>query len=148
MKINIFEKIIGTAAFTGFIPFAPGTMGSILALLIFMIPGFENPMIMLSLILVFTILGVRIAGKFELVYGKDPSVCVVDEVVGTWISLLFVPKNYIVIIAFVTWRLLDILKPFPIGKVEKIPGGWGIMLDDIAAGFITFLLVQIGIIIF
>ncbi|MBI9070333.1 MAG: phosphatidylglycerophosphatase A [Melioribacteraceae bacterium] len=146
MKINFVEKIIGSGFFSGYIPFAPGTMGSLVGLGIFMIPGFENPTLMLSLILVFTLMGVYVANKFEQVYGKDPSICVVDEIIGTWISLLFLPKEiFVIAVAFIIWRLLDIFKPPPIGLMEKISGGWGIMLDDIVAGLITLVIVQLGL---
>lgn len=143
MKINLIEKIIGSAFFTGYFPFAPGTMGSFAALAIYMIPGFENPTIMMLMISLFIVIGIPIATKFEKVYGKDPKQCTVDEIVGTWISLLFVPKTIIYIsCTFIIWRILDIVKPIPANYAEKINGGWGIMLDDIIAGFYTLLIIQ------
>jgi phosphatidylglycerophosphatase A len=132
--------------FTGYIPFASGTFGSLAALAVYLIPGFENPTIMLLLISIFTAIGIPIGSKFEKLYGKDPKQCTIDEFVGMWISLLFVPKNALFVgIAFIIWRLLDILKPFPSRTVEKIKGGWGIMLDDIIAGFYTLIIIQIVI---
>ncbi|MBU1098126.1 MAG: phosphatidylglycerophosphatase A [Ignavibacteriae bacterium HGW-Ignavibacteriae-2] len=144
MKINFLEKIIGSAFFTGYIPFASGTFGSLAALAIYLIPGFENPTIMIFMISLFIVVGIKIGDKFEAVYGKDPSQCTIDEVVGTWITLLFVPKKIVFIaIAFIIWRLLDIFKPFPANAVERFKGGRGIMLDDIIAGVYSFLIIQI-----
>lgn len=144
MKINLIEKVIGSGLFTGYIKTASGTFASFAAVLIYMIPGFENPGMMIFFISFFFVLGISIGNKFEKVYGKDPKQCTIDEFVGTWISLLFVPKSILFIpIAFVIWRGLDILKPFPANRVEKIKGGWGIMLDDVIAGFYSFIFVHI-----
>lgn len=144
MKINVLERTLGSGFFTGYIPFASGTFGSLFALAIYLIPGFENPTILLTLISLFSIIGIYVGSKFEEVYGKDPSQCTIDEFVGMWITLLFVPKYiWYIVIAFVIWRILDIVKPFPVNILEKIKGGWGIMLDDIAAGLYSLILVHI-----
>ena len=116
------------------------------ALFIYLIPGFENPTLLLLLISLFTVLGINIASKFELVYGKDPAECTVDEMVGMWISVLFIPKTVLyVVFAFFVWRVLDIIKPFPARQAEKLKGGWGIMMDDIIAGFYSLIIVHIFI---
>lgn len=144
MKINAFERVVGSGFFTGYIPFASGTFGSLFALVIYLIPGFENPTILLTLISLFSIIGIYVGSKFEQVYGKDPAQCTIDEFVGMWITLLFVPKYiWYIVIAFVIWRILDIVKPFPVNILEKIKGGWGIMLDDIVAGLYSLILVHI-----
>jgi phosphatidylglycerophosphatase A len=141
VKLNLFDKILGTFFYTGYLPKMPGTYTSFMALLLFMIPGFENPFLLMILISFFTAVGVLLGNKFEKVHGKDPSIFTLDEVVGTWISLLFVKKTiYFVLIAFVIWRILDILKPYPANLVEKIEGGWGIMLDDIISGIYTLII--------
>jgi len=144
LKINAFERVVGSGFFTGYIPFASGTFGSLFALVIYLIPGFENPTILLTLISLFSIIGIYVGSKFEQVYGKDPAQCTIDEFVGMWITLLFVPKYiWYIVIAFVIWRILDIVKPFPVNILEKIKGGWGIMLDDIVAGLYSLILVHI-----
>lgn len=144
MKINLLEKIIGSGLFTGYIKTASGTFASFAAVLIYMIPGFENPGMMTFFISFFFIWGISIGNKFEKVYGKDPKQCTIDEFVGTWISLLFVPKTILFIpIAFVIWRAFDIYKPFPVNRAEKLKGGWGIMLDDVIAGFYSFILTHL-----
>lgn len=149
MKINIFEKIIGTGFYTGYIPFAPGTFGSIAALLIYYIPGFENPFILLPAIFIFIFYGIYVGNKLEKIYGKDPSQCTIDEMVGMWISLLFLPKKIIIsIFAFLIWRALDIIKPFPARNLEKLNGGLGIMIDDIVSAVYSLIILHILLLIF
>ena len=149
MNLNPIEKFLGTGFFTGYIPFAPGTFGSLAALFIYLIPGFGNPTVILLLISLFTVIGIPLGSKFEKIYGKDPSLFTLDEMVGTWISLIFLPKNIIYISSvFILWRLLDIIKPFPARQSEKLKGGWGIMLDDIISGFYTLIIIQAVLTIF
>lgn len=144
MKLNLIEKIIGSAFFTGYIKYASGTFGSLAAIIIYLLPGFENPTIMMIAISVCAAVGIKLGNKFEEVYGKDPSQFTLDEVVGTWLSLILVPKTILFVgISFVIWRVLDILKPFPARASEKLKGGWGIMLDDIISGIYTLILVHI-----
>lgn len=146
MKLNLIEKIIGSGLFTGFIPIASGTFASFVALLIFLIPGFENPTILMLVISVLIVIGVRIADKFESIYGKDPKQFTLDEFIGMWITLLFIPKKiWFLIPAFLIWRLLDIIKLFPAKKIETIKGGWGVILDDVILGLYSFVIIQISI---
>ena len=142
--INLFEKIIGSGLFTGYIPVASGTFGSLIAIVIYWIPGFEQIHIILPSIVILFIYGVYVSSKFEKVYGKDPSQCTVDEVVGTWISLIAIPKSILLTLtSFFIWRALDIIKPFPARSSEKLPGGWGIMIDDVISGFYSVILVHL-----
>ncbi len=134
MKINVLEKFLGSGFFSGYMPFAQGTFGSLVALAIYLIPGMENPTILLILISLFSVLGISIGTKFESIYGKDPKQCTIDEMVGTWITLLFIPKKiWLILLAFIIWRVLDIVKPFPANIAEKLNGGVGIILDDVIA---------------
>lgn len=143
-QINLFEKIIGSGLFTGYIPFASGTFGSLIAIFIYWIPGFEQLHIVLPAIVILFIYGVYVSSKFENVYGKDPSQCTVDEVVGTWIALVAIPKSFLLTLtSFFIWRALDIIKPYPARSSEKLPGGWGIMIDDVVSGFYSVILVHL-----
>lgn len=144
-QINWFDKFFGSGFLTGYIPFASGTFGSLAAsIFYFIIPGTENILFLSGLIIIFFIYGVYVSYKFENVYGKDPAECTIDEVVGTWIALLNIPKSFLlVVISFFIWRALDIIKPFPARKSESLPGGWGIMVDDVISAFYTFLIMQI-----
>ena len=149
MKLNFFEKLIGSGFYTGYIPFASGTWGSLAALIIYLIPGFEKPVVIIPAIIVFIILGIFTGNKFDVIYGKDPAECTVDEVVGMWISLLFLPKTFLVVAgAFFLWRAFDIIKPSPARQAEKLPGGLGIMMDDIIAGLYSLLLLHLILFIF
>lgn len=149
MKINFFEKMLGSGFFTGYIPIVPGTFGSLAALLIYFIPGFEKPVIIIPAIVVFFAYGIYVGNKFDKVYGKDPRQCTIDEVVGMWISLLFLPKKIIVsFIAFIVWRAFDIIKPFPARDLEKLEGGLGIMIDDVVAGFYSLIVLQVLLYLF
>ena len=143
-QINLFEKIVGSGFYTGYIPVASGTFGSLVAIVIYLIPGFEQLQIILPSIVILFVYGVFVSSKFEKLYGKDPSQCTVDEVVGTWIALIALPKTaYIISTSFLVWRALDIIKPFPARSSEKLPGGWGIMIDDVISGFYSLIIVQL-----
>ncbi len=144
MKINFIDKFFGSGFYTGYVPIASGTVGSFAALLIYYIPGFENLYIILPLTFVFFLYGVYVGNKFEKVYGKDPSQCTIDEVVGTWISLILLPKTiFISLVAFFIWRILDIIKPQPARKMEQLQGGLGIMMDDVISGIYTLLILHL-----
>ncbi len=144
MKINFIEKFLGSGFYTGFSPVASGTIGSLAALIIYYIPGFEKLYIILPVILIFFIYGVFVGNKFEKVYGKDPSQCTIDEFVGTWISLILLPKSiFISLTAFLLWRILDIIKPQPARKMEQLVGGLGIMMDDVISAIYALLIIHL-----
>ena len=148
-QINWFERIVGSGFYTGYIPVASGTFGSLVAIVIYIIPGFEQLQIILPSIVILFVYGVFVSSKFEKLYGKDPSQCTVDEVVGTWIALIALPKTvYIISTSFLVWRALDIIKPFPARSSEKLPGGWGIMIDDVIAGFYSLIIVHLIVYLF
>ncbi len=147
MKINFFEKLLGSGFYTGYVPFASGTFGSFAALLIYYIPGFEKTFILIPAIIIFIFYGIYVGTKFEKLYGKDPAECTIDEVVGMWITLLFLPKKIVFsIIAFFIWRIFDIIKPYPARQLERLNGGLGIMIDDIIAGIYSLIVVHLIVI--
>ena len=144
MKFNFFEKLIGSGFFTGYSPVASGTVGSIAALLIYLIPGFEQLFIIIPAIIIFLVYGIYLGDKFEAEYGKDPAQCTIDEIVGTWISLIALPKTtWIIVAAFLLWRILDIIKPAPARNLEKLKGGLGIMSDDVVSGIYTLIIMHL-----
>jgi phosphatidylglycerophosphatase A len=148
-QINWFEKIIGSGFYTGYIPIASGTFGSLAAIVIFYIPGFERLEIIIPAIILLFAYGIFVSSKFEKAYGNDPSQCTVDEIVGTWIALIALPKTILIAItSFLIWRVLDIVKPFPANASEKLPGGFGIMMDDVISGFYALILVHFIVYIF
>ncbi|MFA4924953.1 MAG: phosphatidylglycerophosphatase A [Ignavibacteriaceae bacterium] len=149
MKLTFIEKAFGSTLFSGYIPFASGTFSSAVAFAFYWIPGFEKPVFLFPLIILFTLAGIFIGTRFEKAYGKDPSQCTIDETVGMWISLLFLPKQFgITIIAFLLWRLLDIIKPFPARQSEKLNGGIGIVADDIISAVYTSIIMNLIVYMF
>jgi phosphatidylglycerophosphatase A len=140
---KIFHYSIATALGSGYFPKAPGTAGSLFALLlIYLFPTLQDTLI--YFIVFFTIVGIWSAGFVENEKGDDPSIVVIDEVVGQWIALLFIPFTIIpTIIAFILFRLFDIFKPFPIYQSQSLKGGFGIMVDDIIAGIFANIILQI-----
>lgn len=144
MKINFFEKFIGSGFYTGYSPVASGTVGSIAAMIIYLIPGFEQLYIILPATIIFIVYGIYVGNKFEAEYGKDPSQCTVDEFVGTWISLIALPKTlWFIVVAFFLWRILDIIKPPPARNLERLNGGLGIMIDDVISGLYTLIIMHL-----
>jgi phosphatidylglycerophosphatase A len=144
LKINFFENFIGSGFLTGYSPVASGTAGSLAAILIYLVPGFENLFVIIPAALVFIVYGIYLGNKFELKFGKDPAQCTIDEVVGTWISIIALPKTVgIIVTAFIVWRILDIIKPPPARTLEKLKGGVGIMIDDVISGFYTLIIMHL-----
>jgi phosphatidylglycerophosphatase A len=149
LKINFFEKFIGSGFYSGYSPYISGTVGSLAALIIYLIPGFEQLFVIIPAILIFMVYGIFLGNKFEVEYGKDPSQCTVDEVVGMWISLIALPKTFgIVAIAFILWRILDIIKPPPARNLERLKGGLGIMIDDVISGIYTLIIMHLVVYLF
>lgn len=144
MKINTFEKFIGSGFYTGYSPLISGTVGSLAALIIYLIPGFEQLFIIIPATMIFMVYGIYLGNKFEAEYGKDPAQCTVDEVVGMWISLVALPKTVgIVAAAFFLWRILDIIKLPPARNLERLKGGLGIMIDDVISGIYTLIIMHL-----
>lgn len=145
-SVGFFTRAFASALFSGYSPLASGTVGSAVGLAFYMIPGFEQAYVILPLCILVYVLGVRTAEAMEKVYGQDPSEVTIDEVLGMWVSLLFLPKTFeVVVIAFVVFRILDIVKPYPARRFDNTPGGSGVMLDDVISGIYTNLLLQLAV---
>lgn len=141
-----FPMLIATGFGSGFSPIAPGTAGALVALLIWFMLSQFAPTVCLAttvlLILMFTVAGIWSTNRLTPYWGEDPSRVVVDEMVGTWLTLLAAPVGdwRYAVGAFALFRLLDILKPLGIRKMEQLPGGIGVMMDDILAGIYGFVI--------
>jgi phosphatidylglycerophosphatase A len=97
----------------------------------------------IAITVIITLAGVWSSTLVEPIWGKDPSKVVIDEVAGMAIGLLFLPVNVkYLLCAFILFRFFDIVKPLYIRKMEALPSGWGIMLDDVLAGVYTNILLQ------
>ena len=141
--MNAIGRFIGSGLGSGLVPIAPGTAGSLAAVAIYwlltlLIPT-DNPAaqqgLLLALIIAGFPLGVWACGLLSSANNPDPGWAVWDEFVGMWLACLLLPPTwYWLLAAFILFRLFDILKPWPAGRLEKLPGGWGIMADDVAAG--------------
>lgn len=141
---SFLVRFFATGFYSGYVPFAPGTAGSAVGLLIYWIPNFENPVILFAGFVVMFFIGVVVSGKMERCYGEDPPIVVIDEVVGMWITLLLLPKTIILSVAgFILFRIFDIIKPPPARNLEALKNGWGIMLDDVMAGIYGNLVLQV-----
>jgi phosphatidylglycerophosphatase A len=132
-----FATLVSTVGGVGYL-LVPGTMGSAVACGVYAflpVPWW--------VILAVALLGVGCSD----VYAKakktlDPGEVVVDEIVGMWLSLTGLPKTFI-LPAFLLFRIIDIIKPAPVSTMEKLPGGWGIMADDVVGGIMTNLILQV-----
>lgn len=144
MKLNKIERFFGSGFYSGYFPYASGTVGSAAALIIYWIPGFEKTEILVISIIIAIAAGLYIGGKFESLYGKDPAEFTLDEVAGMWITLLFLPKTFLIsILGFLVWRILDVIKPYPANAAERLKGALGIMLDDIIASIYACLIMHV-----
>lgn len=129
----------------GLSPKAPGTAGTVVAVLIYLVLPSMPPIVYAGFILFSFILGIWICGKTAEDLGvHDHGGIVWDEFVGYWITMFMAPSGLIwVLLGFVLFRLLDILKPWPIKWADKkLTGGLGIMLDDVLAGIMAALFIQ------
>ncbi len=144
IKATFLDKLVSTGLGSGLSPVAPGTAGTVVGLLIYFIPGFEKFYVIVPAILIFFVWGTYAAGRMEKVYGHDPSRVVIDEIVAMWISLVFLPKQLILLaIGFFIFRMLDIFKPYPASYFDKKNGGIYIMLDDVVCGVYTNVILQL-----
>ena len=130
---------LATGCFVGNIPIAPGTFGTIAGLLFCLFLSRAGFLSATFIVVVFIIFAVWIAGEAEkIIKQKDPGRIVIDEIAGIMVTLLGLPFNFVSVISgFFIFRILDIIKPFPIRSIEnKLSGGAGIVMDDVAAGFL------------
>jgi len=149
-------RFVATGFFSGYAPWASGTVGSAVGLLLFLLPAAWDTGVLLPLIGAAFFAGVYTAGVVAREEGHrltrtaaaakalfqaggsphaDPSIVVIDEIVGMWIALAGIrPGIGAALIAFLLFRAFDVLKPEPARSLERLGGGWGIMLDDVVAG--------------
>jgi phosphatidylglycerophosphatase A len=148
------EKLVmfvATGGYAGNIPIAPGTFGSIVAIpLCYAFSKINLPLAMIGMLLLIA-LAIWTAQIAETIIGKtDPGAIVIDEIAGMVVTLSGVPFHLTsVVCGFIIFRALDIAKPFPIRQLERrLPGGYGVVLDDVAAGIYSNIFVRIILYVF
>jgi phosphatidylglycerophosphatase A len=128
---------VATVFGIGYVPFAPGTFGSAAGLAVFAaVRAAGGPVVeALTIVLVFLV-GAWAATAAETHFGHiDPGPVVIDEVLGMLVTLAFLPVSVTgALVGFVLFRVFDVIKPPPCNSLEALPGGWGVMSDDLMAG--------------
>lgn len=128
--------LIGAGLGSGLAPVAPATAGSLLALLIYVaLPISQDSLALYLMVALGFLVGIWATGSLVSITDPDPKLAVWDEFVGMWATCIFLPKTVVwMVAAFFCFRALDIIKPWPIRRLERLPGGVGIMADDLLAG--------------
>ena len=145
LRVELSEWL-ATCFKIGHLPIAPGTWGSLAAIIGWWLwLQYLDPLVFIVLIIAIFAIGVFTTNTIIAHTGeKDPSRVIIDEVAGQWLGLLILPDGMLYIVgAFVLFRFLDIIKPWPIRQMEQFPKGWGVMLDDTLAGLLTLGLIQV-----
>tara|TARA_B100001146_G_scaffold185938_1_gene169358 strand:+ start:53 stop:517 length:465 start_codon:yes stop_codon:yes gene_type:complete len=128
-----FALLISTVGYLGYVPVAPGTVGSFVGLvLFFFLKSTESIVVELGTIVLLLVVGVWASTVAERYFDQvDPAPVVIDETVGMLITLALLPVNFLgAFIGFLVFRVLDVTKPFPVANLEKLPRGFGVMADD------------------
>jgi phosphatidylglycerophosphatase A len=141
--VNSLLKYIATVGLAGFSPVAPGTAGTLVALIIVALLNLP-PVLYVFMTLAVTGVGIIAAERVEeILQKKDPGCIVIDEVAGYFVAVAFLPHTMgYLIAAFFLFRFFDIVKPPPANMLQRLKGGVGVMADDIVAGLYTNLLLQ------
>jgi phosphatidylglycerophosphatase A len=142
---DMVSTAIATGFGSGYSPFAPGTAGSAVGLLLFWPMRAAGPTVQVAVIVAGFFVGVvactRLARRIR---RKDPGLAVWDEVVGMWTTMALLPFTPLTAAAgFVLFRIMDVVKPWPARQLEALPDGWGIMTDDLFAGIYAHLALRV-----
>jgi phosphatidylglycerophosphatase A len=139
--------IAGTFFGAGLLKPGPGTYGSVVATIVWFVvarrvPFHFLPLVTLGMAALATLVGIPAATRVARESGrKDPQIVVIDEVAGQWLTLTFcLPSMPFAVLGLLLFRVFDILKPPPVRRLEKLPEGTGIVVDDLAAGVYALLL--------
>jgi phosphatidylglycerophosphatase A len=153
------QKTIATALGSGYSPFAPGTAGSIVGILLmfclnWMLEiiniGFYSILLIDAVAISFVmVLGVWAIKRVHQIWSHDNGKIVIDEVIGVWIAAFAIPvKWYYYLIALILFRFFDIAKPLGIRKFDNMKSNWSVMLDDVLAGIYALILLLILVYVF
>ena len=138
MHTRTWYGMTATVMGVGTLSKMPGTLGTAVALLVFLLTGYDS----IPLIILIVLAGTAAAGKYACAVSRDdPSEVVIDEVAGFFVSVWGLGRNF-GIVGFFLFRIVDIVKPFPVRQMEKLPGGIGIMADDVCGGVMVNLILR------
>ena len=138
MHTRTWYGMIATVMGIGTLSKMPGTLGSAAALLFFQLTGYNS----IPLIIFIAAAGTVAADKYARAVSRDdPREVVIDEVAGFFVSVWGLDRNF-GIVGFFLFRIVDIVKPFPVRQTERLPGGIGIMADDICGGVMVNLILR------
>lgn len=145
--LDFLVRFLATGFFSGFSPVAPGTAGTLVGAVLFLFCLLFQPvLIFYGTLAILVIVGIPVSSAMEArLSEKDPGAVVIDEMAGFFTAMSLFPLFprwsasfwLYAALGFALFRLLDILKPFPIGQIQALPGGWGIMADDLVAGVLA-----------
>jgi len=145
------RKFIVTAGGLGLAPLASGTVGTLPAVALYVLAA-QSPyvdQIVLAMLVLFSALSIWLCPWAEQHWGKkDPGQFVIDEVAGYFMAVLFLGPGHIAAKAaagFLLARVFDVIKPFPARQLERLPAGWGVLLDDLAASVYANVLLRFGL---
>ena len=134
-------QFAATFFYLGKLPFAPGSWGSLGALILWIFLPLSFPLQLMVIIILFSVGVIASKKTAESMNDHDPSEVVIDEATGMGIALFMLPHSTAIFtMAFILFRIFDIFKPSFIYRAQKLPGGWGIMFDDILAGIFALLI--------
>ena len=140
---SFFVRLIATGFFSGYSVIAPGTAGSAVALIIYCLLPPLSLVAWAILVGVMFFVGVYVSFQGEKAWGKDPGYVVIDEFVGFFVTVSLLPQSILLgIVGFFIFRVLDVIKPPPARQSEALPGGWGIVVDDVIAGIYGHLILR------
>jgi phosphatidylglycerophosphatase A len=144
-----FAVLLATGGGAGYSPVAPGTAGSAVGLIIYALSWWWAPLWQIALVAVVSVVGIWVSGVAARHFGReDPGQVVIDEIAGQLVTLLLTGAGVGAAVAgFFIFRVLDVIKPWPAGRFERLPGGLGIMADDLMAGIYGNLLLRLGILL-
>jgi phosphatidylglycerophosphatase A len=149
-KVDPFSIVFSSFFFIGYIKKASGTFGSLAAMMFFFINGFNQPLILLVCSLLAFLIGIFTSTNMTKRYGDDPSVVVIDEVSGMWLTVFIAQvlagENFGILffaISFFVFRFFDIVKIPPANYFDRLKSGFGIMTDDIISAIYSGVFVYI-----
>ncbi|HUK65174.1 MAG TPA: phosphatidylglycerophosphatase A [Dongiaceae bacterium] len=143
--MNRFARVLATLGPVGSFPIAPATLGSLVTVLVGYLLPVPDLRIALAILMLGFFVAVWAAGEAEKTLGHDAGPIVIDEVIGQTIALLGAPHVWWAFLGcFVLFRVFDVWKPFGAHEAQRLPGGWGVVTDDVIAGVVSCIAFQLG----